>query len=124
MKGPDRHELDHLLQLASLKADRARAYVAAANRVVSDLNTAIDGLRAVPVAADPATGLALAKWLVWRDGRLAILNRDLALARAHAEAVGRDAARAVAREEALKMLAAEAVRASRRQAEARAAAGP
>ncbi len=107
MSFPTPFELEQLLEVAKLRADRARAQIALAHRRVSDLEQARSAILQPRSADDAISRMAQEKWLIWREKRSVELNRDLAIARAEALKIRQFAKRFIAREEVLKELLAK-----------------
>ena len=119
MSGLSTKELKDLLEIASVRALRARVDVAAAQKVIADTASKIDQLNQARGCAEATAALAQEKWLVWRQEQVAELNRELALARSHLLVVRKVSARATAQEEVLKSLLEGQVKFERRIAEQR-----
>ena len=106
-------KLARLSALASMKADRAKAELAAARAPVDRLSAEITALRAERRARaaeppDPAGATARAAWLRQSDRRLRDLMAELARARSVMEARRDAAAREEGRRQVLEKLGSQA----------------
>lgn len=119
MSGLSTEELKDLLEIASVRAMRARADIATAQKVIADTVSKKDQLNLPRDCTEATATLAQEKWLVWRQEQVAELNRELALARSHLLVVQKVSARAIAQEEVLKSLLDGQVKFERRMAEKR-----
>ena len=104
MSSPTSKELFELLSVASLRALQARVKIATVQKAVTEIVNAKGQLHMTPDSEDPSARLAQEKWLLWRQDKLAELNRQHALARSSLELVQKEAARLIAQEEVAKLL--------------------